>query len=563
VSLVLDGVEIPLEKGRDDWWRPAEEHRGAYWFVVDGEPLPDPRSPWQPDGVRGPSHTVDHAFPWTDATWHGFPLGAAVLYELHVGTFSTSGTFDGVIERLDYLAELGVNAIELLPVAEFPGRRGWGYDGVLLYAPHHAYGGPEGLKHLVNEAHARGIAVVLDVVYNHLGPSGNHLARFGPYFTDRYRTPWGEAVNLDDRGSDEVRRFICDNALQWIRDYHIDGLRLDAVHALADRSATHVLEQLAGEVHRVGTRLGRQVWVIAESDLNDPRLVRSVEAGGFGLDASWSDDFHHALHVLFTGERTGYYAGYDGLTDVAGALERVYVHDGRYDASRGRKHGRPVGDLARNRFVGYSQNHDQIGNRARGDRLSHLVEPEALGAIAALVLTAPFVPLLFQGEEWGSTSPFLYVTDHEDPKLADAVRRGRREEFVAFGWEPDQIPDPQAATSFASSVLDWDRRLEPPHDQLLAWYRRLLRLRRDHPDLTAASPADTRVRSDERGRWLVVERGDLATAVNLTDHAQLVPRPKRAGQVLAAFPDLPVVLGPDGMHLSPGMVAIVGPDQPG
>jgi maltooligosyltrehalose trehalohydrolase len=562
VCLEVDGEEIPLERGSDGWWRPVQNHHGSYWFVVDGERLPDPRSPWQPDGIRGSSHTVDHsAFAWTDQSWHGLPLASAVLYELHVGTFSPEGTFDGVISRLDHLVDLGVNAIELLPVAEFPGRRGWGYDGVLLYAPHHGYGGPEGLKRLVDAAHGRGLAVVLDVVYNHLGPSGNHLARFGPYFTDRYRTPWGDAVNLDDRGSDEVRRYFCDNAVGWIRDYHLDGLRLDAVHALADRSAIHFLEQLAGEVHNQGDRLGRQVWVIAESDLNDPRLVRPVEAGGYGLDASWSDDFHHALHVLFTGERGGYYAAYEGMADLARALERVYVHDGRYDASRGRTHGRPVGNLRRNRFLGYSQNHDQIGNRARGERLSQLVEPEALGAIAALVLTAPFVPMLFQGEEWGSTSPFLYVTDHDDPELAEAVRQGRRAEFAAFGWDPEQIPDPQSPDSFAASVLDWDSRLQPPHSELLTWYRRLLRLRREHPEFTATGPEDTRVRFDVQRRWLAVERGGFAIAVNLAGHAQLIARPPSARRVLGTYPDHPVVLGPDGLQLPPGTVAIMGPDD--
>jgi maltooligosyltrehalose trehalohydrolase len=554
-----------MERDDHGWWHPAAEHRGAYRFVVDGDALADPRSPWQPAGTFGPSHTVDHeAFRWSDAVWHGRPLAASVLYELHVGTFSEAGTFEGAIEHLDHLVELGVNAVELLPVAEFPGRRGWGYDGVLLYAPHHAYGGPDGLKQLVDACHRRGLAVLLDVVYNHLGPSGNHLARFGPYFTDRYRTPWGDAVNLDGDGSDEVRRFLIDNALGWLEHYHVDGLRIDAVHAFADRSAVHVLEELAGAVGGLGARLGRQLWLIAESDLNDPRLVRPPEAGGFGLDASWSDDFHHALHVAFTGEQEGYYQAYRGLGDVAVALERVYVHDGRYDPGRGRRHGRPVGDLSRHRFLGYAQNHDQVGNRATGDRLSQLLEPEALAAVAALVLTAPFVPMLFQGEEWAASTPFQYFTDHSEQDLGAAVREGRRREFAAFGWAPEDVPDPQDPATFERSRLRWDEAATPPHDEMLTWYRQLVRLRVARADLLDGRAGATRVTFDEEQRWLVVERGAATVvAVNLAAQARRVPVPAGARTVLAGFPSGTAVGGVGAVQLPAGGVVVMAAESEG
>jgi maltooligosyltrehalose trehalohydrolase len=505
------------------WWRTPEPHSGAYRFVVDGDELPDPRSPWQPEGIRGPSHTVDHdSFPWTDHAWTGRPLAASVLYELHVGTFTDEGTFDGVIRKLDHLRSLGVDAIELLPVAEFPGTRGWGYDGVLIYAPHHAYGGPDGLKRLVDAAHAHGIAVVLDVVYNHLGPSGNHLARFGPYFTDRHSTPWGEAVNFDDAGSHEVRRFFCDNALQWLRDYHVDGLRLDAVHAIHDESALHVLEQLAIEVEQLERASGRTRWLIAESDLNDPKLVRNRDAHGFGLDGAWSDDFHHAVHAVVTGERSGYYADFGDLAAVAYALEHTYVADGRFSPHRNRRHGRPV-DVPQDRFVCFLQNHDQIGNRAVGDRLSSLARRDDLFGAAALLLLGPFVPMLFQGEEWGATSPFLYFTDHDDPAIAEAVRVGRRREFAAFDWDAGDIPDPQSPDTAARSRLDWDERARPEHHEVESWHRALLDLRRRM--LRDLVGRDERVRSRvvghaivvQRGRWLVIANfGD--TAVELRTH---------------------------------------------
>ncbi|MGZ3678250.1 MAG: malto-oligosyltrehalose trehalohydrolase, partial [Ktedonobacterales bacterium] len=448
VAVQTLGERVPMNAGERGWWRVevATATPGTdYQFVLDGgEALPDPRSQWQPHGVFGPSRVVDHSlFHWNDAGWQAPPLESALIYELHVGTFTPAGTFDAAIARLDHLKDLGVTHVELMPVNEFPGMRGWGYDGVDLSAPHSAYGGPDGLKRLVDACHARGLAVLLDVVYNHLGPSGNYLSRFGPYFTDRYHTPWGPAMNLDGAQSDEVRRFLCDNALIWLRDYHLDGLRLDAVHAFYDTSAIHLLEQLAEEVAELQSHLGRHLVLIAESDLNDPRVVRSREVGGYGLDAQWSDDFHHALHAVLTGEQSGYYADYGTLADLAHALEHAYVYDGRYSASRKRHHGRPTTSLPGHRFLGYMQTHDQVGNRARGERSSALLSPRRLKVAAALVLTAPFVPMLFQGEEWGATTPFQYFTDHQDANLARAVSEGRRNEFAAFGWNPDDVPDPQ------------------------------------------------------------------------------------------------------------------------
>lgn len=525
-----DRTRSRLVREHGGWWRHAVPYTGRYRLVVDGVEVPDPRSPCQPDGFDGWSHTVDHDdFPWTDATWRGFPLHAAVIYELHVGTFTPEGTFDAAAGRLDHLVELGVTAIELLPVATFPGSRGWGYDGVLLFAPHAAYGGPDGLKRLVDAAHARGVAVVVDVVYNHLGPIGNHLARFGPYFTDAHRTPWGDAVNLDEAGSDEVRRFFVDNALQWVRDYHADGLRLDAVHAFNDRSAVHLLEQLAGEVHAAAASLGRTVWVIAESDLNQPGLVRPVEAGGMGLDAAWSDDFHHALHAVLTGERDGYYADFGEIAQLARALEEVYVYAGERSLHRQRRHGRPVGDLPRDRFLGYSQNHDQIGNRATGDRLVHAAGVAAARIAAALVLTAPFVPLLFQGEEWAASSPFQYFTDHPDPELGEAVRRGRAVEFAAFGWSVESLPDPQDVETFRRSTLEWDEVAAEPHASMLRWHRDLLRLRATRPALRDARPSSTVVAFDESDRWLTVTRGDVVIVVAFPDAPSRLRPPSRPG----------------------------------
>jgi maltooligosyltrehalose trehalohydrolase len=561
VHLAPGVARHPMAAGERGWWSADVPDAGTgtdYAFVLDGSaPLPDPRSPWQPQGVHGASRRVDHAaFRWTDTGWQPPPLGSAVIYELHVGTFTPAGTFDAVIERLGHLQDLGITHVELMPVAEFPGTRGWGYDGVDLWAPHHAYGGPEGLKRLVDACHARGIAVILDVVYNHLGPVGNYLGRFGPYFTDRYRTPWGDAVNVDGPGSDEVRRFFCDNALMWLRDYHVDGLRIDAVHAIVDTSAVHLLEQLAEEVDALEAELGRHLVLIAESDLNDPRLIRPREAGGYGLDAQWADDFHHALHTVLTGEQDGYYADFGALADLAMALERAFVYDGRYSAFRRRRHGKaPVG-LSGHRFVVCLQNHDQVGNRARGERMSHLVGVERLKVGAALVLTAPFVPLLFQGEEWAASAQFQYFTDHDDPELGLAVSEGRRNEFTAFGWKPEDIPDPQAPETFARSKLNWSEPGREPHASVLAWHRRLIRLRRELPWLRDGRLDQTRVRFEEAARWLAIDRGPVTVACNLGDRSTCVPVESGALSVRLAS-DARAKRVPGGLELPPESVAIL------
>jgi len=454
-----------------------------YRYRLDDAEYPDPASRWQPEGVHGPSAVVDPtAFVWSDGGWGGVPLEALVLYELHVGTGTPAGTFTALIPTLDHLRRLGVTVLELMPVAQFPGRRNWGYDGVFPFAPAQAYGEPDDLRRLVDACHARGLALVLDVVYNHLGPEGNVLPHFGPYFTDRYRTPWGEAVNLDGPDSDEVRRFFVENALAWVREYHIDGFRLDAVHAFLDRAPYPFLEELADALHAEGARLGRPVHVIAEDERNDPRLVRPPALGGMGLDAVWSDDLHHALHALLTGERHGYYQDYGAPAHLARALACGYTYTGEYSAYRRRRHGRPPAGVEAHRFVVCLQNHDQVGNRAAGERLATLLPPDALRAAAAVVLLAPFLPLLVMGEEYGEVAPFLYFTEHGDPALAEAVRRGRRAEFAAFGWG-EAVPDPQAEETFRRSCLQRERMGEPHHAALLAYYRTLLRLRRTHPAL--------------------------------------------------------------------------------
>lgn len=563
VALEIAGQRRSMQAGPHGWWSiEAEADAGTkYAFCIDGgDPLPDPRSGWQPDGVHGPSSIVDHeAFEWHDDGWQPPPLASAVIYELHVGTFTPEGTFEAVCEKLDHLIALGVTHVELMPVAEFSGMRGWGYDGVDLFAPHHGYGGPTGLKLLVDACHQRGLAVLLDVVYNHLGPVGNYLERFGPYFTDHYTTPWGTAVNFDGPDSDEVRQFFCDNALMWLRDYHFDGLRIDAVHAMLDMSAVHFLEQLAEQVETLAAQLGRHLLLIAESDLNDPRVVRPREAGGFGMNAQWSDDFHHALHALLTGEKTGYYADFGKLAHLAKALRQAYVYDGGYSVCRRRRHGRPPDGLSGHRFLGYIQNHDQVGNRARGKRSSHLMNENRMKIGAALVATSPFVPLLFQGEEWGASTPFLYFTNHADPKLAQAVREGRHWEFASFGWRPQDIPDPQSADTFTRSKLDWSECDRPPHRELLEWYRSLIRLRKKASDLLDGRLDRVRTRLDEERCWLAVERGAVTVLCNLADRSQKIPVGDTRPTCPLLCSDAAVRVGPDLAELPPESVAILGP----
>ncbi|MBN1837934.1 MAG: malto-oligosyltrehalose trehalohydrolase, partial [Spirochaetales bacterium] len=477
----------PLERGERGYWSatlPGLPAGARYQFFLDGETLrPDPASHFQPEGVHGPSEVVDHdAFVWKEDGWPGLPTEEMVLYELHVGTFTPAGTFQAAIARLPELAALGVSALELMPVAAFPGERNWGYDGVYPYAVQASYGGPEGLKELVAACHRQGLAVVLDVVYNHLGPEGNYLRDFGPYFTDRYRTPWGEALNFDGPWSDEVREYFIDSALHWFRRYHLDALRLDAIHAICDLSARPFLAELRERTAELSMILGRPLSLIAESDLNDSRFLRPAAAGGIGLHAQWSDDLHHALHALLTGEREGYYRDFGSFVDLVKAYRDRFVYDGRYSAHRKRRHGNPAADLPAERFVVFSQNHDQVGNRLFGERSSALLPFEALRLLAASVLLSPFLPLLFMGEEYGEPSPFLYFVSHTDPQLVEAVRRGRRQEFAAFDWSQEP-PDPQDPVTREASVLSWKLRGRGRHRQLLALYTELIALRRRHPAL--------------------------------------------------------------------------------
>lgn len=523
-----------------------------YGFSLDSGPLrPDPRSQLQPEGVHGPSELTDlHSFRWHDRGFRQAPLEQAIVYELHVGTFSPQGTFDGVIERLDHLTELGITHVELLPVAAFPGNRGWGYDGVALYAPHVAYGGPDGLRRLVDACHSRGLGVILDVVYNHLGPSGNYLGQFGPYFTNRYGTPWGDAVNYDGPGSDEVRRFVCDNALYWLRHFHIDGLRLDAVHAIFDQSATPVLEQLSSEVDALAKELDKPLVLVAESHLNDPRFVRARELGGLGLHSQWSDDFHHALRTVLTGEREGYYRDFGSVSQLAEALQHGFAYRGQYSEHRQHSYGRnPVG-LSGRQFHVFCQNHDQVGNRALGDRLGHRVDAGQQRIAAGLTLLGPYVPMLFMGEEWGASTPFQYFTDHSEPELAEAVRNGRRREFAAFGWDPERIPDPQAESTFAASKLRWEELAGPAAAQLLDFYRHLIELRRNEPSLRTDDRESVRVEFDEQDRWLALLRGEITVVANFSEQFRQLPLDRLALDGVSVKPLLCSGAGPDvsGAH---------------
>ncbi|HUY80414.1 MAG TPA: malto-oligosyltrehalose trehalohydrolase [Acidobacteriaceae bacterium] len=559
VDVKIGDALWPLAQGDGGWWEAevAEAAPGTdYGFVLNGDEgmvLPDPRSAWQPYGVHGLSRVLDQAaFQWTDAEWHAPELKDAVIYELHVGTFTEEGTFAAAEKRLEYLKTLGVTHVELMPVAAFPGERGWGYDGVDMFAPQESYGGPDALKHLIDAAHAHGMAVLLDVVYNHLGPSGNYLSRFGPYFTGSHHTPWGDAVNFEEAGSDEVRRFFIDNAKMWLRDYHFDGLRLDAVHAYLDRSAVHFMEQMTAEVAELERETGRSYVLIAESDLNDPRVVTERVRGGYGMDAQWSDDFHHSLVALLTGDRGGYYADFGRMADVAKALRTAFVYDGKYSGYRDRVHGRPVEGLPLWRFLGFAQNHDQVGNRATGDRLHMRTSLGRVKIAAALVLMAPFVPLIFQGEEWAASSPFLYFTDHEED-LGRLVSEGRKKEFAAFGWRPEEIPDPQQKGTFLRSRLKWAEIAEPEHAGVLGWYRELIALRQTHRDDLVTG--DVEVEFDEQARWLTLRRGRFVVALNAGPEAVKLAVARNAKMVLKSCED--IVLAEDGLTLIPDSVAVV------
>jgi len=467
---------------------------------------PDPASHFQPDGVHKPSQVVDHgAFPWEDDRWKVMPLVDMIMYEIHVGTFSPEGTFEGIISRLSDLKQLGISAIEIMPVSQFPGERNWGYDGVYHYAVQKSYGGPDGLKRLVNECHKKGIAVILDVVYNHLGPEGNYLREFGPYFTDRYCTPWGEAINFDGEYSDGVREFFIGNALHWFDHYHIDALRLDAIHAIFDKSDTHILRELAERVDDYEQGRGRTHYLIAESDLNDSRVIRKYEDGGYGIDAQWCDDYHHAVHALLTGERDGYYMDFGSVQDLTTSLKEGYVYAGRYSEYRKKEFGNRSSDLPGGSFIVFSQNHDQTGNRMLGERLSSLLSFESLKLAAGLTLLAPYIPLLFMGEEYGETAPFLYFVSHSDPGLIEAVRKGRREEFGAFSWKGEPS-DPQSPETFQRSKLNWKKRKEGQHGVLLDFYRHLIKMRKDIPALFSTDNKSLEVSGDDQDRVIFLKR---------------------------------------------------------
>jgi maltooligosyltrehalose trehalohydrolase len=528
-----DGVELVTGEGRSPMTRDA----GAWWtsearlqagdryaFSVDGgAPRPDPRGLALPDGPHGFSAWFDPgAFPWTDQEWRGTPLSGSVLYELHVGTFTPDGTLDGAAARLRHLADLGVDVVELLPLGSFPGEHNWGYDGVAPYSVHETYGGPAALQRFVDAAHGLGLAVCLDVVYNHLGPDGNYLGEIGPYFTDKHATPWGQGLNLDGGDSDEVRRWVLDNVRQWLDDFHVDGLRLDAVHELHDESALHVLEEMSRDVDALAERTGRILWLVAESDRNDPRTVTPRGAGaavaGQGVHGQWADDIHHAMHVALTGETLGYYHDFTAPETLAKVLRTPFFHDGTYSTFRRRRHGRPVdaAGVPGWRFVASLQTHDQVGNRAQGDRLSGArldLDPGVLACGAAILLTSPYTPMLFMGEEWGARTPWQFFTDHTDPGIAAATRDGRRAEFGSHGWDESEVPDPQDPKTFLRSRLDWSEPAREPHARLLGWYRDLIGLRRAEPDLR--DPRLDHVDVSWADRHLRVRRGGHLVLVNL------------------------------------------------
>jgi maltooligosyltrehalose trehalohydrolase len=542
VRVDLNGKTRPMAgPDRRGWWELEVEEAGPgsdYGYLLDDDSkvYPDPRSQWQPHGVHNRSRIYDQsAFVWNDADFQPRPLASGIIYELHIGTFTEEGTLDAAIAKLDYLVDLGVTHLELMPVAAFAGDRGWGYDGVALFAVHEIYGGPDALKRFIDAAHGKKIAVLLDVVYNHFGPVGNYTGKYGPYLVDSHHTAWGGAVNLDGPGSDQVRRFFCDNALMWLRDFHFDGLRLDAIHAFLDQSSIPFLEQLATEVETLSATLGKQLVLIAESDLNDPKVVTPRDAGGFGMDAQWSDDFHHALFTaLNPGPSEGYYADFGELKHLAKALENNFVYDGNYSRYRERVHGRKTGSLSQHRFVGFIQNHDQIGNRAVGDRLAEIVGFDRAKIAAAVVLLGPFLPMLFQGEEWAASSPFQYFADHEDPEMAKQISEGRRKEFAAFGWAPDAIPDPEDRRTFQRSKLNWQEVSNGQHAEMLAWHQDLIRLRRSTHALNNGEPGNTRVLCNEEQLWFRLQRGDITVVCNLAATKRQLPIPPESEVVLAS-----------------------------
>ncbi|BBZ28381.1 malto-oligosyltrehalose trehalohydrolase [Mycolicibacterium madagascariense] len=529
VQVDVDGTLHPMTRDSDGWWRAVVDAHvdSRYGFVLDDDPtvLPDPRSPRQPDGVHERSQLWDPStVAWSDTAWQGRSVEGGVIYELHVGTFTPTGTLDSAIEKLDYLVDVGVDFVELMPLNAFGGTHGWGYDGVLWYAVHEAYGGPDALVRFVTACHERGLGVLIDAVFNHLGPSGNYLPRYGPYLTES-NTGWGQGVNVSEAGADEVRRYILDCALRWMRDFHVDGLRLDAVHALADRTAIHILEEMSAETDALAEQLGRPLSLIAESDLNDPRLITPRDRGGYGLTAQWDDDIHHAIHTAVSGERQGYYSDFGSLESLAKTLRHGFFHAATYSSFRHRRHGRPLdtATIPATRLLAYTSDHDQVGNRAVGDRPSQNLDFGQLAVKAALVLASPYTAMLFMGEEWGSSSPFQFFTSHPEPELAKATAEGRKAEFSSHGWDADDIPDPQDPETFARSKLKWDEVDTGEHGRLGALYRQLIALRHDEPDFADPWLDHLRIDYDEDRRWITLYRGAFAVACNLGTDPVTVP----------------------------------------
>jgi maltooligosyltrehalose trehalohydrolase len=543
VRLDVDGAVSPMVRGDDGWWRAtveaAPDARYGYLLDDDSKPLPDPRSPRQPDGVHERSQVWEPAWQdWTDGDWAGRAVQGAVVYELHIGTFTPAGTFDAAIDKLDYLVDLGIDFVEVMPVNAFSGTHGWGYDGVLWYAVHEPYGGPDGLTRFVDACHRRGLGVLIDAVFNHLGPSGNYLPRFGPYLSSA-SNPWGEGINIADAQSDEVRRYIIDCALRWMRDFHADGLRLDAVHALFDTTAIHLLEELAAETDVLAAQLGRPLSLVAESDLNDPRMITPRSQHGLGMTAQWADDIHHAIHTAVSGERQGYYADFGSLATLATTLRRGFFHAATYSSFRQRRHGRPLdttepSGIPATRLLAYTCTHDQVGNRALGDRPSQNLSYGQLAVKAALVLASPYTAMLFMGEEWGASTPFQFFSSHPEPELARATAEGRKREFAGHGWDADDIPDPQDPQTFQRSKLDWSELDRADHAKLLAVYRALIALRRSERDLRDPWLDNLDVGCDEAARWIALHRGTLTVACNLG--TEPVPVPFTGEVVLSSEP---------------------------
>ncbi|MHA7143320.1 malto-oligosyltrehalose trehalohydrolase [Arthrobacter sp. TmT3-37] len=546
LTLVADGTEYPMTRGEGDWWHPSDAPPSSsdvsYGYLVDGSdtPVPDPRSRRQPEGVHQLSRTFDPgAHDWQDESWQSPGLNGGVIYEMHLGTFTPEGTLDAAIGKLDHLVDLGVQYVELLPVNAFNGTHNWGYDGVLWYAVQETYGGPAAYQRFVDAAHRKGLGVIQDVVHNHLGPSGNYLGLFGPYLTEGLSNTWGDALNLDGPQSDEVREYVVENLLMWFRDYHVDGLRLDAVHALHDERAVHILEEFSTRTDECAAELGKPLFLIAESDLNNPRLIQGRDVGGYGLAGQWSDDFHHAVHVNLTGETEGYYLDFDSVGALAKVLEKGFFHNGTYSSFRERHHGREIDPsrVSPLQLVVATQNHDQIGNRAAGDRISASLNPAQLAQAAVLNILGPFTPMLFMGEEYGASTPWPFFTSHPEPELGRATAEGRLKEFERMGWRPEDVPNPQDPATFASAKLQWAEAEQGHHAELLATYRELIRLRRSRPELRDPDFGSISVEFDEDSRWIVLHRGSTAVVLNLADTMATVPVRGADAEVLLSTVD--------------------------